>query len=174
MKTIKRVGERVLRVGERISCICCESYEMAIKYDWGGTGQVDLDTKTEAFNEQVGWQPFGDPCGMTLNGNYVLWLVGGSGAQDDTKQDGFERVNVKVNTAKTNGLWTSSYNINCYAGWYSPSGGSGSALLEVNYRGSLKSVTISPGSQSGCADTLVAIVTVYATALEDGTFFEIT
>lgn len=145
---------------------CCDDFELAIKYDWSGTGMSDLDTKTEAFGETVGWS-----CGDS--GTYVQWLPGGDGDQDDTSENGFERVDVLVNTAKADGLWTSSYNIECYAGWYEPAGGSGSATLEVTYRGKTKTLGISPGEQSGCASTPVATVTVYATKQEDGSYFEI-
>lgn len=150
---------------------CCDGFELAIKYDWSGTGMSDLDTKTEAFGEHVGFA-----CGDS--GTYVQWLQGGmpcqeGGTCDDTSENGFERVDVRVNTAKKDGLWTSSYNIECYAGWYIPAGGSGSATLEVIYRGKTKTLGIAPGEQSDCADTSVATITVYAEKQEDGSYFEI-
>lgn len=145
---------------------CCDGVELAIKYDWSGTGQTDLDTKTSAFGESVGYA-----CGDS--GQYVQWLPGGDGIKDDTSTDGFERVDVRVNTAKSNGLWTSSYNIECYAGWYEPAGGSGSATIEVTYRGQTKTKGITPGSQSDCAGTRVATVIVYSKKQTDGSYFEI-
>jgi len=162
---------------------CCEDYELAITYDWRGKGMFDLDTKTEAFSETVGWS-----CGDS--GTYVLWLQGGmpcgDGICDDVGGDGyispegvaypnsgFERVDVRVNTAKDDGYWTSSYNIECYAGWYESAGGSGEAVLSVTYKGKTKTKTIYPGSQSSCADTAVATITVYAEKQEDGSYFEI-
>jgi hypothetical protein len=128
---------------------------------------TDLDTQTAAFGESVGFA-----CGGS--GTYVQWLIGGNGNQDDESLNGFERVNVLVDTARTDSLWSSSYNIECYAGWYTPQGGSGYALLKVSYKGDLKLQTISPGTQSACASTPVATITVYATVQPDGTFFEIT
>jgi hypothetical protein len=173
MPTIKRTAEgKVITKGGLPSCTCCgEVFELAITYDWRGTGQYDLDSSTQAFGESVGF----DCC---CSGVYVLWLAGGSGTQDDQSLNGFERVNVLVDKARTDGLWTSSYNIECFAGWYTPNGGTGNAGLSVTYKGITKPKTgpktISPGSQESCAATSVATITVYATALGDGSFFEIT
>ena len=168
MPTIKRTAEgKIITKGGLPSCTCCgEAFELAITYDWRGTGQYDLDTKTTAFGEVVGWS-----CGDS--GDYVLWLLGGSGIQDDQSLNGFERVDVRVDKARTDGLWTSSYNIECYAGWYTPVGGTGNASLSVTYKGITKLKTISPYTQSSCASTSVATITVYSTALGDGSFFEI-
>ena len=165
MPTIKRTAEgKIITKGGLPSCTCC--FELAITYDWRGTDQTDLDSNTQAFGESVGWS-----CGDS--GAYVLWLPGGSGAQDDTSTNGFERVDVRVDKARTDGLWTSSYNIECFAGWYQPADGSGSATLSVTYKGITKTMTISPGTQNSCASTAVATITVYSTALGDGSFFEI-
>jgi hypothetical protein len=169
MKTVKlkSSGKVILKDG-KVSCACCgENYEMAIKYDWVGTGMRDLDTKTTAFGESVGWA-----CGGGF-GLYVLWLAGGNGNTDDTSENGFERVDVRVDKARSSGLWTSSYNIECHAGWYKPSGGSGSATLEVIYKGKTKTLGIQPGEQDSCASTSVATITVYAAKQPDGTYFEI-
>lgn len=153
----------LLLTGGLVTCQCCatsgDDYELAVKYGWEDTGMLDLDTKTVFLSEQVGWS-----CGDS--GTYVAWLAGGSGAQDDTTLNGFERVNVRVDLARTNAQWTSSVNIELYAGWYSPAGGSGPATVTVSYNGVTTSKTISPGSQSNCAATSVGTITVYS----DGTF----
>lgn len=169
MAVIKTIAGKVVTRGGLPSCTCCgpPPTELEIKYGWEGTGMSDLDTKTSAFTESVGWS-----CGDS--GLYVLWLPGSSGSQDDRSMNGYERINVRVDAARTDSLWTSSYNVECYAGWYSPAGGSGPALLTATYRGVTKSQSISPGSQDNCASTHVATITVYATALGDGTYFEIT
>jgi len=165
MPIIKLTAEgKVITKSGLPSCTCCE--ELAITYDWRGTNQYDLDTKTTAFGESVGFS-----CGDS--GAYVLWLPGNAGNKDDTSQNGFERINVRVDKARTDGLWTSSYNIECFSGWYAPSAGLGSATLSVIYKGTTKTMTISPGTQSDCASTAVATITVYSTALGDGSFFEI-
>lgn len=168
MPTIKLQSGKVVTKGGKPSCACCgPSFEMSIKYDWSGTGQFDLDTSTTAFGESVGWS-----CGDS--GTYVLWLPGGDPySPDDQGQDGFERVDVRVDLARVDGLWTSSYNVECFAGWYSSALGSGDARLEVIYKGVTKTKAIAPGSQSGCASTPVATITVYASPLGDGSFFEI-
>jgi hypothetical protein len=155
---------KLLLAGGLVSCQCCEEsggeeYELAIRYDWQGTGMADLDTKTIFLTEQVGWS-----CGDS--GTYLAWLEGGNGVQDDTSVDGFERVNALVDLARTNGQWTSSVNIELYAGWYTPAAGNGNALVAVTYNGVTQSKTITPGSQNECAASPVGTITVYA----DGTF----
>lgn len=144
-----------------VSCGCCESFQLTVKYSWEGTGQSDLDTKTEAFGEVAGWS-----CGGS--GTYVQWIGG-----DNTAQDGVEQVDIRVIDARRDGLWSSSYNIDAFAGWYEPAGGSGNAQLIVDFKGSTKTKSISPGQQSGCASTQVATITVYSTRQDDGSYFEI-
>ena len=156
-----RVNENnnIILKGDKVSCSCC--YEMRIIYDWGGTDQYDLDTNTSAFGANVGYA-----CG---SGNiYVDWISG-----DNTGINSFESVDVRVNLARAAGLWTSSYNISCRAGWYTDAGGSGDYNLKVTYNGYTKSLSSSAGSQSGCASYLSRTVTVYANALSDGSYFEI-
>lgn len=143
-----------------------ENYQMAITYDWRGTNQYDLDSKTVAFGEQVGWT-----CGDS--GVYVLWLAGGSGSKDDTSLNGYERVDIRVDQARIDLLWSDSYNIECYAGWYLPAGGTGNAKISVRYRGITKEKTINPGTQSTCASTSVATVTVYSARQPDNSYFKI-
>jgi hypothetical protein len=121
----------------------------------------DLDTQTRAFGQSVGFA-----CGS--GGEYIQWIGG-----DNTGLDGYEQVDVLVDKAKSDGLWTSSYNIDCFAGWYEPAEGSGPANLVVEYKNKTKSKSISPGSQNGCASTSVATVTVYSTQLPDESYFEI-
>lgn len=154
---------KLILIGGLVSCQCCETggetYEMAIRYDWQGTGMYDLDTKTVFLEEQVGWS-----CGGS--GTYLAWLAGGSGVQDDTTLNGYERVDARVDLARTNGQWTSSVNIELYAGWYSPVGGSGPALVIVSYNGDTQQKAINPGTQDECANTHVGTITVYA----NGTF----
>ena len=159
MATIKLQNGKVILKSGKASCSCC--FQLTIKYDWSGTGMRDLDTKTSAFGESVGFD-----CGE--GGAYLQWI-----GRDNTGLNGFERVDVLVDTAKTDGLWTSSYNIQCFAGWYIPAGGSGPANLIVEYKNKTKSKSISPGSQNNCASTAVATVIVYSTIQGDGSYFEI-
>ena len=144
-----------------VSCGCCESFQLTVKYSWEETGQRDLDTQTAAFGESVGYS-----CGS--GGNYVQWIGG-----DNTGVNAFEQVDIRVEDARRDGLWSSSYNIDCFAGWYEPAGGSGGAQLIVEFKGRTKTKSISPGQQDVCASTGVATVTVYSTAQDDGAFFEI-
>lgn len=128
--------------------------DVAIDYDWSGTGMKDLDTKTEFVGCVVGWS-----CGSGCE--YLQWTT-----SDDTSVDGTEHVDANVFPAKAAGLWTSSVQITLYAGWYSPSEGSGGAKVRVTFKGVTKEKDISPGSQSGCCSTQVGVVTFY----DDETF----
>lgn len=133
---------------------------MSIQYSWNQSSQRDLDTNTVAFGDRGGYACNG-------SGTYVLW--GG----DNTSASGVENATVLVGKAAAAGLWSSSYNIQCFAGWFTPAGGSGPAVLIVSYGGITRTKTIYPGTQTDCADTNVATVTVYATALPDGSLFQI-
>lgn len=144
-----------------VSCGCCESFQLTVKYSWEGTGQRDLDTQTTAFGESVG---FG--CGS--GGTYVQWITG-----DNTGQDAVEQVDIRVEDARRAGLWSSSTNIQAFAGWYGPAEGTGPAQLIVAFKGRTKTKSISPGQQSGCASAGVATITVYSASQEDGAYFEI-
>jgi len=167
MPTIKTLSGKVVTKGGKPSCNCCDVLtELEIKYDWGGTGMYDLDTNTTAFGKSVGYN-----CGNS--GLYVLWLPGSSGPKDDQSQNGFERINVRVDSARTAGLWTTSYNIVCKAGWFYPVGGSGTCQLIVTYKGVTVTKSISPGTQNGCASTQVSTITVYSTDQGGGMFFEV-
>lgn len=162
MTTIPLKNGNVLLSAGLVTCLCCgtgEAFELAIRYGWEGTGMADLDTRTEFVGEVVGWS-----CGDS--GTYLAWLIGGDGDQDDTGLNGFERIDARVDLARTNGLWTSSVNIELYAGWYIPAGGSGPATVTVTYNGVTDSKTINPGNQSVCASTPVGTITVYS----NGTF----
>jgi hypothetical protein len=136
------------------ACPQCQFLELTIRYSWAGTGMYDLDTGTTFLDTKVGWS-----CGD--GDEYIEWVSG-----DDTSIDGEEEVNVKVDSARADGLWTSSVEIFLYAGWYEPAGGSGNATVFVTYNGITDSVTITPGTQSDCASSSVGTVTVY----DNGTF----
>ena len=133
---------------------CQKRGELAIDYDWSGTGMRDLDTRTDFLGAQVGWS-----CGS--GSEYLHWTT-----SDNTAIDGAEHVDVEVDSARAAGLWVSSVTIDLAAGWYAPASGSGPALVRVTYKGVTKTKQISPGSQSSCASTSVGTITVY----DDGTF----
>ena len=162
MATIKLQpsGKVVIKDG-KVACECCLGFQMTILYSWEGTGQPDLDTSTRGFDENLGYD-------CTNQEIYLQWITG-----DDTSVDGNEQVDARVNDARKDGLWTSSYNIECFAGWYAPRGGSGPAELIVTYKNKTKQKTISPGQQNSCAATLVATITFYAQKQPDDSFFEI-
>jgi hypothetical protein len=90
---------------------------------------------------------------------------------DNTSGGGSETVTIDLGGAFTAGRFTNnSTMVSASAGWFTPAGGSGPAVLTVALRskstGELSQTltrTISPGTQSGCADTLVGNVTVAVT-----------
>lgn len=132
------------------------AYPIYIIYDWGGTGQRDLDTNTVFLGEENGYA-----CGD--GGIYTSWTG------DDTSENGREHTRVDVFQALNDGAWSGSTTIEAYAGWYEPADGSGPAELFVacspDITRPFSSRTISPGSQDDCAATLVMTITVF----EDGT-----
>lgn len=133
-------------------CSCIP--DLTIKYSWGG-GMRDLDTGTTFLGETAGWS-----CSSSGSTEYMRW------SGDDTSADGTETITVCVGAAQEDGAWTSSVVIDCAAGWYIPAGGSGPADLSVTYRGETRTMTVSPGSQSDCATTSVASITIN----DDGTW----
>jgi hypothetical protein len=152
-------NKKIVIKNGKVSCECC--IEMEIIYSWANTDKKDLDTSTRGFGENLGWS-------CANQGIYMDWIT-----NDNTGLNGEEQVNAKVDKARSDGLWTSSYNIQCYAGWYIPARGSGPAELIVKYKKKEKRKQISPGEQRGCASTFVATVTVYSNKLPDDSFFEI-
>lgn len=160
--SVKRNNTSILLRSGKVSCTCCPGLvlpELSIIYSWADTGMTDLDTKTAFVGEQVGWS-----CGST--GLYTQWLPGSTGGQDDTSLNGFEHVNILVDSARLAGLWTSSVNVELFAGWYIPRGGSGEAVATVQYNGNIQGKAINPGSQSGCTNTPVGTIIIY----DNGTF----
>jgi hypothetical protein len=135
-------------------CRCAACAQASISYDWSGTGQRDLDTRTDFLDASVGYS-----CG---DGDaYLQWISG-----DDTSENGAEIVDVRVDDALLAGLWVSSVEVALHAGWFEPAEGSGGATVFVTYAGETRTLPISPGSQSDCASTRVATLTFY----EDGTW----
>jgi hypothetical protein len=133
-------------------CTTCCSDILTILYEWD-LGVFDLDTGTTFLGGIVGWACAG--------GAPYIFLVSG-----DNTSFGPEQVNVMVREAHTDGAWSSSVEILCAAGWYTPSGGSGPARIRVTFNGVSSLISISPGSQTTCASTPVAIITVH----DDWTF----
>lgn len=128
---------------------------MVVTYDWTMNSSRDLDTHTAGFGESAGWS-------CSPSGIYLNWVTG-----DCTAANCKEIVQIDINKAKTDGLWTSSFVIQCYAGWYEPAEGSGAFTLRVDYCGQAQKTKVAtPGSQSSCASTFITTITGY----DDGTF----
>lgn len=147
--------------------------ELSIVYDWDATGQSDLDTATYAFDGAAGYG-----CGEDGNSAYGNQYLQWTNPDNYIGQglNGFERIEVYTDKALEDGLWDIQYSILCYAGWYSGRQGVGPAYLRVTYKGGQSqkiNKVIWPGSQGGCATTLVAIVTVYTYQQADGRYFSV-
>jgi hypothetical protein len=130
--------------------------DLFIEYKWPQTVR-DLDTGTTFLGSGVGYAG-------PNNSPYLEW------SGDDVTAGGTETIRVKLKAAHDAGRWAGTTTIRLAAGWYLPAGGSGPALVSVGLRdprtGRLKYVvqrTISPGSQSGFATTLVGTVTITVT-----------
>lgn len=133
------------------ACCCFPPEDLYIEYRWAPPSR-DLDTGTTFIGVTVGWA-----CGGYSS--YLHW-------HGDNTGYGPEIIEVNVVKALTDGLWSDSVQIQCAAGWYSPAGGSGPAILYAYFNGVPKQKTVNPGSQTSCASTPVGTITVY----EDGTF----
>lgn len=150
----KTVNGRILVRNGHWCTTCCGSQGsgvVLIEYSWTPP-QLDLDTGTSFLSTKVGWA-------CSASGPYITW-------SGDNTGYGPEIVTVDVRAAYRDSAWASSCEIVCSAGWYSPAGGSGPALLTVTFNGVTQTLTISPGQQSNCASTTVARVTVH----DDWTF----
>lgn len=125
--------------------------EMILTYSWG-SGSNDLDTNTEFLGASAGWSCSG-------GGPYIEWTGDNTGS-------GPEVATVQLREAFDDNAWSSSVEIKCKAGWYSPAGGSGGATLTIEFNGNREEISISPGSQEECASALMKTITVY----DDGTY----
>jgi len=124
-----------------------------VTYDWGNNSSQDLDTMTTFMGVSRGWTPSGPVQGKV---GYTYWT-------GDNTGKGPEVFTAYLKEAVNSGSFGVSQTIPCKAGWYSPSGGSGSATLIVTCDGVSLSQTISPGSQDGEAQTGVGNIVVYST-----------
>lgn len=122
---------------------------LMIIYSWPAS-QNDLDTATTFLGETVGYD-----CGSTST--YMSWTG------DDTGSGGTEQVTCRISEAAENLVLPGQFSIGAKAGWYASAGGSGPASLEMYLQnpvtgtlyGPKQQLTINPGSQTGCATTVV-------------------
>lgn len=131
----------------------CGIDDLYIEYRWAQS-QKDLDTSTSFLGTSVGYA-----CGSS--NAYVDY------SSDNTSYGGKEFVQINLKKALDENKWSGSVVVSLAAGWYIPAQGSGPATLTIGLKnratGKINSTTvktISPGSQSGCAQTPVGTVTV--------------
>jgi hypothetical protein len=143
------INEGLNKLLEKPSHALVNGMALKIIYTWPSS-QIDLDTATSFLGQTVGYA-----CGSSTR--YLAWTG------DDTSSGGREEVTCLISEAAENADLPGSFTISARAGWYSPAGGSGPAYLAMfleNPRtgilyGPKTQLTISPGSQSGCASTPV-------------------
>lgn len=145
-------GKLILKNG-KASCECCvlpfcSSGKLSITYDWSNSQSRDLDTGTEAFGGKVGYA-------CSPSNAYLSW------SGDNTSTAATEKVCVDVIKARTNGLWSSSCNILCHAGWFAQPDNQDTATLIVSFMGLSKTKTIHPQYIPSCATHLVATIIFY-------------
>lgn len=136
-------------------CGGCES--LLITYDWSNTGQSDLDTGTTFLGTTVGYD-----CGASSTTYMTGWTDNTGGSEAET-------VTILFGAALAANQWSGSTTVSLNAGWYTPAGGSGNVTVRVQCVGdnaTEQTLSVSPGSQNGCATTNVATVTINA----NGTF----
>ena len=151
-------GSFRMRNGEFMLARACPPLppnDMTIWYEWADLGNsYDLDTNTTFLGVSVGWSVGGG------QGGIIVWPSG------DNTQSGPEEVKIWAATTLAQGKWSGQTTIICRAGWYEPAGGSGPARIRATWKGDTQTKIISPGSQSGPAQTHVADIILRA----DGTF----
>lgn len=127
---------------------CCN--EIVVVYDWSGTNNFDLDTKTTFNGVSVGWN-----CGP-YNTQYLSLTSG-----DNTGQNASETILVRVGQAFRDGVVSGSATINLYANWF-PYNTSGPARIRIYCDGNLIACAeISPGATvRSCVSTSVGTLTV--------------
>lgn len=129
--------------------------QMRIIYSWPPPSW-DLDTCTVFLGGRVGFAHGYSTDYMTMD-------------SEDDKQSGPETVWIRLDDAHSAGAWTDQVSIQCWAGWYSPVGGSGGCTLTITYNGQTQRLSISSvGTQNGSAEgtTLCATIRI----LSSGTF----
>lgn len=134
--------------------------ELYVSYTWPVT-QRDLDSSTLFVGSSVGYANNGSHTYLTFSG-------------DDTTAGGKEDIYVNLKDAYDDGAWGGSVDVDMRAGWYSPAGGSGPALLTVAFYNTeteefshVTQRTINPGTQSGAAATPVGTAHIIVNLHDD-------
>lgn len=132
-----------------------EGLVLDVAFSWP-TDQRDLDTGTEFLSETVGF-------GCESKTDFSEWFA------DNTSAGGTERSEVKLGASLAAGEWAGSTTVTLRAGWYNSSNGTGPATARMALRraatgevldSTALGTAISPGTQSGCAEQVVAVLTV--------------
>ena len=131
----------------------CGIDDLYIEYRWAES-QKDLDTSTKFIDASVGYD-------CRPSNTYVSWTG------DDTSRGGKEIVQINLEKSLEDNKWSNSVIVSLAAGWYTPAEGSGPATLTIGLKNRMTNKitsttikTISPGSQSGCAQTAVGTITI--------------
>lgn len=171
MPTIKYIEtdgvRRIVTKDEKASCECCSQLFDVLFYptttsDGGMSGTICISDETTA-----------DAFGFFFGG---CWCEGGAYDVDSTRQ----HIVTDVGSARQDGVWSSSLNFEVNAHW-DAEGGTGTgdeAFIDVTYRGitktaSLGNLTIAEYGTNCSGESTGVTITIYATPLPDGSYFEI-
>jgi hypothetical protein len=152
---------RLVVYGGRLITSCNATFppvptgQMRIVYSWPPPSR-DLDTCTVFLGGRAGY----------ASGPSSEWIIWDSG---DNTGPGPETVWIRLDDAHAADAWTDQVFIQCWAGWYTPAGGSGGCTLTITYNGQTQRLSIpSVGTQLHSAEgtTLCATIRV----LSSGTF----
>ena len=161
---------RVVTKGGKPSCTCCDCNEFLV-VDFSGTGSTGFVSGSICANG-FGWNP--------------CWCESGTYDDNSTRS----HIVTNVGLARCDGVWTSSVNFEVKAHWdvqcdefidgtnYCDPLATTSGTLSVTYKGVTKTdsmTLINAEYGTNCSGEDVDLtITVYATALGDGSYFEIT
>ena len=171
MPTIKYIEtngvKRIVAKDGKVSCGCCSELLDVLFYptttsegSMSGTICISDETTADAF-------------GFYFSG---CWCEGGIYDVDSTRQ----HIVTDVGAARQDGVWSSSVNFEVNAHWDAGDGtGTGDeAFIDVTYRGitktaSLGNLTIAEYGSNCSGESTGVTITIYATPLPDGSYFEI-
>lgn len=129
--------------------------QMRIIYSWPPPS-LDLDTCTVFLGGRVGYYNVYATDYMTMD-------------SEDDQQTGPETVWIRLDDARSAGQWTDQVSIQCWAGWYTPAGGSGGCTLTITYNGITQRLSVpSVGTQLRSAEGTTLCATIQI--LSSGTF----
>lgn len=172
MSTIKYIEtdgvKRIVTKEGKASCECCGGQLLDVLFYPTTTSEGAMSGTICISDEATA-----DGFGFFFGG---CWCEGGYYDVDSTRQ----HIVTDVGSARQDGVWSSSVNFDVNAHW-DASGGTGTggaAFIDVTYKGttktaSLGNLTIAEYGTNCSGESTGVTITIYATKLPDGSYFEI-